>query len=203
MDVKKKKKQKTPLAFYRRKNLFQIGKELLGQGLFTQFDGQLTGGKIVEIEVYKGAEDRASHAYGNKKTQRTQVMFEKGGVAYVYLCYGMHHLFNIVTDREEVPYAILVRSILPTHGIETMLKRRKKRSFYASITQGPGTVTQALGIRTCHNGISLVGDQIWLEREREIAIHHILASPRIGVEYAGRDALLPWRFHLAENSGIT
>jgi len=203
MDIKGKK-QKIPLDFYRREELFQIGKELLGCHLFTQFDGQLTGGIIVEIEVYKGSEDRASHAYDNKMTERTRVMFERGGVAYVYLCYGMHHLFNIVTGREGTPHAILVRSVLPVHGIEIMLKRRKKRSCSSSITSGPGMVTQALGIRTCHNGASLVSDRIWLEKGGiEIAAHHILTSPRIGVEYAGKDALLPWRFHLAENSGIT
>jgi len=203
MDVKKTK-IKIPLAFYRRTDLFQIGRELLGQVLFTQFNKTLTGGKIIEIEVYKGGEDRASHAYGNKKTQRTRVLFEKGGIAYVYLCYGIHHLFNIVTGRKNVPYAILVRSIFPTHGIETMLKRRKKSRFSLSMTQGPGTVTQALGINTCHNGISLISNQIWLEKSStQIAPHHILSSSRIGVQYAGKDALLPWRFYLAENFAIT
>jgi len=198
MEVKKQNK-KIPLAFYRRKNVLQIGKELLGQYLFTQFDGQLTGGKIIETEGYKGVEDKACHAYGNRKTSRTRTMFERGGVAYIYLCYGMHHLFNVVTCQMGVPHAVLIRAIIPTHGINIMLKRRKKKTMISSLTNGPGKVTQALGIHVLYNGISLISNQIWLEKsDADMASHRILCSPRIGVEYAEEDALLPWRFHLTE-----
>jgi len=207
----KTQKKKTPLNFYRHSEVLQIGKDLLGQTLFTRFDGKLTGGMIIETESYMGAEDKACHAYGNRKTQRTRVMFENGGVAYVYLCYGIHHLFNIVTHKAGIPHAILVRAISPTHGIETMLKRRKKTKLSPSLTNGPGTVTQALGIHTRHSGVSLISDQIWLEKGLEINPDHILCSPRIGVAYAEEHALLPWRFHLADrhknwfenNSSIT
>ena len=191
------------ITFYRREDTIQIGKDLLGQYLFTRLDGKLTGGIIIETESYKGIEDKACHAYGNRKTKRTHVMFEKGGIAYIYLCYGIHHLFNIVTHQEGFPHAILVRAIIPTHGIETILKRRKKERCSPSLTNGPGTVTQALGIHIGHNGTSLLGDQIWLEKGIKIHPEHILSSPRIGIDYAEEHALLPWRFHLAQNSIIT
>lgn len=194
-------KKKTPLTFYRRPDVLQIGKELLGKLLFTKFDGKLTGGIIIETESYKGAEDKACHAYKNRKTERTRVMFENGGVAYIYLCYGIHHLFNIVTHQEGEPHAVLIRALHPTQGIETMLQRRKKDNVTPALTGGPGTVSQALGIHTKHSGTSLIGDQIWIEDHGiEIPLDHILCSPRIGVDYAEEHALLPWRFHLAQKS---
>jgi len=198
------KKKKTPLTFYRGSEILQIGKELLGKYLFTRFDGKLTGGMIIETESYKGPEDKASHAYGNRKTKRTRTLFENGGVAYVYLCYGIHHLFNVVTYKAGIPHAILVRAIIPTEGIETMVKRRKKEKLSPALTSGPGTVTQALGINTHHSGTSLLSDTIWIE-ERGVTLspHQIICSPRIGIDYAEEDALLPWRFRLAEKSAIT
>ncbi|NGX50226.1 MAG: putative 3-methyladenine DNA glycosylase [Chlamydiae bacterium] len=197
-------KKKTPLKFYRGGEILQIGRELLGKYLFTCIDGELTGGMIIETESYKGPEDKASHAYGNRKTKRTSVLFEKGGVAYVYLCYGIHHLFNIVTYKAGTPHAILVRAILPTDGIKTMVKRRKKESLSPALTDGPGTVTQALGINTHHTGLSLLSDTIWIEeRGITIAPDRVICSPRVGIDYAEEDALLPWRFRLAENSAIT
>jgi len=197
---KKKTALKLDVTFFRREDVLQIGKELLGKHLFTCFDGKLTGGIIVETESYNGAEDKACHAYGNRKTRRTSVMFENGGVAYVYLCYGIHHLFNIVTHTAGSPQAILVRSLLPTHGVETMLKRRKKEKISPALTSGPGTVTKALGIHTCHSGTSLLSDTIWLEdRAIQVSPDQILCSPRIGVDYAEEHALLPWRFRLNPN----
>lgn len=150
---------------------------------------------IIETEAYKGAEDQACHAYNNRRTKRTEVMFSPGGVAYVYFCYGMHHLFNIVTHKENIPHAILIRALKPTHGIETMLKRRKKASIDKTLSNGPATTTQALGIHTNHSGLDLTGDQIWLE-DHGISIPkiQILATPRIGIDYAGKDKDLPYRF---------
>ena len=113
--------------FYQKSETLQIAQMLLGKHLFTSFEGQLTGGIIIETEAYKGAEDKASHAYHNRRTKRTEIIFALGGVAYVYFYYGMHHLFNIVTHKEGVPHAILIRALKPTHGMETVLLRRKNK----------------------------------------------------------------------------
>ena len=195
--TKKNKKEKITLPFYLREDVIAIGRELLGKHLFTCIDGILTGGIITETESYKGAEDKACHAYKNRRTKRTEVMFAEGGVVYVYLCYGMHNLLNIVTNQKNIPHAILIRSIKPTTGIETMLMRRKKNCLDSSLTIGPGTVTEALGITRAHNGFSLQGSTIWLE-DRKISVgeNEIIASPRVGVSYAEEHANLPWRFRL-------
>jgi DNA-3-methyladenine glycosylase len=188
---------KLPLNFYEREDVVQISKDLLGKYLFTNIDGEITGGIITETEAYAGAIDKASHAYKNRRTKRTEIMFGSGGTAYVYLCYGIHHLFNVVTNFEGIPHAVLVRAIKPFEGIPTILKRRNKEKISPSITKGPGTVSQALGIETKHTGISLLGNMIWIE-DRKFKVHEndIKAGPRIGVDYAAEDALLPYRFWL-------
>lgn len=163
----------------------------------------ITGGVIVETEAYAGPQDRASHAYGNKFTERTAVMFKRGPVAYVYLCYGLHWLFNIVTNIEGKPHAVLIRAIQPIAGIGLMLKRRGKDGFDCRLTRGPGAVSQALGIRGCHSGVSLLGNTIWLEECLDIAPAMICAAPRIGVCYAGKDARLPWRFFIRGNPWVS
>ncbi len=174
-----------------------ISKQLLGKYLFTRINNTLTGGIIVETEAYAGPEDRASHAYGNRRTKRTETMFHEGGIAYVYFCYGMHYLFNIVTNVEGIPHAILIRALQPACGITTMLKRRHKEKLDHTIAGGPGSLTKAMGINTCHNGMSVTGPVIWLEhRGIEINSKQIIAGPRIGVAYAGKDAKLPWRFRI-------
>lgn len=176
--------------------MVQIGKELLGKHLFTSIRGEVTGGIITETESYRGAEDKACHAYGNRKTARTAVMFEPGGIAYVYLCYGMHHLFNIVTHGEGTPHAILIRAIQPTHGLETMARRRKKKRSDPALCKGPGNLTKALGIETSHTGTSLAEGPIWLE-DHGITFDSILTTPRIGIDYAEEDKDLPYRFVVA------
>jgi DNA-3-methyladenine glycosylase len=188
---------KLDTKFYLRNNVLEICSDLLGKSIFTKIDGQLTGGIITEVEGYAGSEDRASHAWANRRTQRNEVMYSEGGVAYVYLCYGIHHLFNIVTNKAGIPHAILLRAIKPTDGIETMLCRRNKLRVDKTLTSGPGSVSQALGIRTNHNGTDLSGNVIWIE-DRGFSTDgiKIMTGPRIGVEYAGADALLPYRFIL-------
>jgi DNA-3-methyladenine glycosylase len=189
--------RKLPLAFYQQDDVLEISHQLLGKYLLTYFDNQLTGGMIIETEAYRAPEDRASHAYGMRRTKRNAVMYEAGGVCYVYLCYGIHSLLNVVTNREGIPHAILIRALEPTIGIDVMLKRRHKQRVDRDLTGGPGAVAQALGITVAHNGLSLIGSQIWIEdRGVQIKKEEILASPRIGVDYAQEDALLPWRFHL-------
>lgn len=176
-------------SYYLDEDVVSIAKNLLGKLFFTNIDGTVTGGIITETEAYKGIEDRACHAYGGRKTKRNDALYEDGGIAYVYLCYGMHYLFNIVTNSKDVPHAVLIRAIKPVVGIDTMIKRRKREK---GLTSGPGSLTQALGINLSHNKLSLQGNKIWIEEGEKPS--KILATPRIGVEYAKEDALLPYRF---------
>lgn len=181
-------------SFYLSDDVVQLAQELLGKYLFTFIDGKLTGGQIIETESYKGPEDRASHAYNNRRTKRTEVMFHKGGICYVYLCYGIHNLLNIVTNVEGTPHAILIRAIAPMIGVDVMQRRRKKDDL-KTLTNGPGSVARALGVDMSLNGQPLTENVIWIE-EKGILRKKIEASPRVGVDYAGKDALLPWRFRL-------
>lgn len=123
----KNKFQKLSKDFYLRSNVIQVSKELLGKFLITNIDGIKTGGMITEVEAYNGIIDKASHSFGGRRTARTETMFASGGVAYVYLCYGIHHLFNVVTNEKNIPQAVLIRAIEPSIGIEEMLKRRKRK----------------------------------------------------------------------------
>lgn len=181
--------------FYQRTDVVQIARDLLGKELITNIDGELTSGIITETEAYNGIVDRASHAYGGKFTPRTQIMYAAGGVSYVYLCYGIHHLFNVVTNIEGVPHAVLIRNIKPLKGLETILQRRNKTKANNTLSTGPGTLSQALGIKTIHNGLLLQENTIWIEDAGlKIDPENIKSTPRIGVDYAGKDALLPYRF---------
>jgi DNA-3-methyladenine glycosylase len=191
---------KLPQSFYTRSEVVQISQELLGKYLFTQFENEICAGMIVETEAYCGATDRACHAYANRRTNRTEIMFAEGGVAYVYLCYGIHHLFNVVTNQKDQADAVLIRAIEPVIGEETMLKRRSFKQKKYHLTAGPGALSAALGIQTSHYGTDLQGDSIWIEDKGiEIEASKIIASPRVGVGYAGEDALLPWRFRIQDN----
>ena len=185
--------------YFLNENTVDLAKDILGKYLFTKVDNVLTGGKIVETEAYAGTWDRACHAYNGRKTNRTRIMYEKGGVAYVYLCYGIHNLFNIVTHREEEPHAVLIRAIEPTEGIEVMMERRKKKKLDRTLTAGPGSLTKALAIDQQHNGIALQGEPVWLEDRGDKRDFNILESPRVGINYAGEHANLPYRFRIEGN----
>ena len=190
--------------FYDRPDVTLIAQQLLGKVLTTTFNGVITAGRIVETEAYNGAVDRASHAYGNRRTNRTEVMFGEPGTAYVYLCYGIHHLFNVVTNREGIPHAILIRAIEPTIGIEVMQKRTKKKILDNTITRGPGNVSKALGISTSHTGLDLVTSDIRiLDDGFRYKKKDILVTTRIGVEYSGPDALLPYRYIVKDNPYVS
>jgi len=182
-------------SFYTRSSVTQIAKELLGKVIYTQFDGVLTGGIITETEAYEGITDKASHAYNDRRTSRTEIMYSEGGLAYVYLCYGVHHLFNFVTNQKGVPHAVLLRSIYPIEGIPAMEKRTNKKFSDKGFSDGPGKLSKALAINTKHTGQDLTAHSIWVE-DRGIAIDEadILLTPRIGVDYAGEDATLLYRF---------
>jgi DNA-3-methyladenine glycosylase len=196
--------KKLDTAFYNRADVVKIARDLIGKVLVTHFDGALTYGRIVETEAYAGAVDRASHAFGNRRTNRTEVMFQKGGLAYVYLCYGIHHLFNVVTNKQDVPHAVLIRAIDPIHGIHTMLERTGKRVADYTLTKGPGNVSKALGIYTKHTGFNLLDEDIYIASDDFVPDKkQILATPRIGVDYAGEDAKLPYRFILKDNPYVS
>ena len=196
--------EKLPLSFYQRENVLGIARDLLGKLLVTKWNGIITSGRIVECEAYAGLKDRASHAFGGRRTARNEMMYSEGGVAYIYLCYGIHHLFNVVTNMEEVPHAVLVRALQPVLGIVKMMQRTKKESTDNTKTSGPGNLTKALGIYTQHNGISLQGNEIFIADDGfEIKKKDIAASPRIGVAYAGNDAGQLYRFFIKRNSFVS
>ena len=195
---------KLPLSFYHSYDVVSISKQLLGKYLFTYIDGAIAGGYIVETEAYNGSIDRASHAFGNRLTPRTKTMFEQGGIAYVYLCYGIHEMFNVVTSVEGQPHAVLIRAINPTEGLDIMQFRRNMTVVKPTITSGPGSVAKAFGISRQVNGISLQSDTLWIE-DRGLTFNdtEIAAVPRVGVDYAGEDALLPYRFYVKGNPHVS
>jgi len=196
--------RKLGIDFYQRPKVLQIAKELLGKILVTKWNGLETSGRIVEVEAYNGVIDKASHASGGRRTSRNEIMYADGGVAYVYLCYGIHHLFNVVTNKKETPHAILIRALEPISGIDVMLERTGKKQLDNSLTRGPGNVSKALGIFTKHTGESLLSKTLFIAQDdfkwskRELA-----ASPRIGVDYAGEDAKLPYRFFIKGNPFVS
>ncbi len=195
---------KLPKNFYQRKDVVKIARELLGKILVTNFDNILTAGRIVETEAYNGAIDKASHAFGNRRTNRTEVMFGEGGLSYVYLCYGIHHLFNVVTNALDTPHAVLIRAVEPLVGIEDMLIRTGKKKLDSTLTRGPGNVSKALGIYTRHTALSLSSNELFIADDGfKFKGAQIVATPRIGVDYAGADALLPYRFIVKGNPYVS
>lgn len=190
-------------SFYQRTDVLQISRELLGKSLVTRIDGEQTVGAIVEVEAYCGACDRACHAY-NRRTARTEIMYQPGGHSYVYLCYGIHHLFNITSNIAGHADAILVRALEPLSGIELMLERRRMNKVEKRISSGPGALSQAMGIDLTHYGSPLWGDRIWIEDQSwNIPEEEIVAATRIGVDYAGEDAKLHWRFFIKNNPWVS
>jgi DNA-3-methyladenine glycosylase len=195
---------KLPYSYYQEEDVNQLATDLLGKQLFTLVDGELTGGTIVETEAYKGVIDKASHAYGGRFTERTKVMYETGGCAYVYLCYGIHHLFNVVTARQHTPHAVLIRGLEPTIGLDVMLRRRNMTSLKPNITAGPGALSKALAIDRTLNSKDLTGEEIWIEDNQiRYVPEEIAAVPRVGVAYADDHALLPWRYYVKGNRFVS
>jgi len=209
---------KLPLSFYQRDDVLQIARELLGKVLATKFppapkeslrtgrtgNGVITSGRIVECEAYDGIIDRASHAFGGRRTARNEIMYADAGTAYVYICYGIHHLFNVVTNKKEIPHAILIRAVEPLHGIKEMLKRRKKDQLDNLLTKGPGSLSVALGINAGHNGISLMSRELYIADDGFIPERKtICTSARIGVEGAGEAAKYPYRFYIKGNPFVS
>lgn len=184
-------------SFYIREDVVEISRELLGKVLVTRMGNKITSGIITETEAYNGIVDKASHAYNNRRTARTEIMYRRGGTAYVYLCYGIHSLFNVVTNEKNIPHAVLIRAIQPEKGLQTMLQRRGVKAAGKKTFSGPGSVSQALGIHFSHTGTNLFGNKIWIEDAgHKITSGQIKITPRIGVDYAGEDAFLPYRFFI-------
>ena len=193
---------KLPESFYLRENVQQISQELLGKVLVTDIDGKYTAGIITETEAYQAPEDKASHAFNNRRTNRTEVFYNRGGVGYVYLCYGIHHLFNVVTNNQHIPHAILIRSIEPLEGIDVMMQRRNKNKLDKTLTSGPGALSQALGITRLHNKIPLVENTVWIE-DRNIQVENIVSTTRVGIDYAKEYKDKPWRYYIKGNKWVS
>ncbi|MBC7507226.1 MAG: DNA-3-methyladenine glycosylase [Ferruginibacter sp.] len=195
---------KLPIDFYEHKNVVMIAKQLLGKIVHTNIGGIITSGRIVETEAYAGITDKASHAYSGKRTARNEHMYADAATAYVYICYGIHQMFNIVTNEKEIPDAVLIRAVEPLEGIDTMLARTGKQKADDTLTKGPGNVGKALGICKIHSGINLLGDTIYISSDYYIVDEiQTGTSKRIGVEYAGDDALLPYRFYVKGNKYVS
>ena len=195
--------KKLPIEFYDRKNVVQIAKDLIGKIIITKFDGFITSGRIVETEAYIGLTDKASHSFAGKRTARNEHMYALPGTAYVYICYGMHHLFNVVTNKQNVPDAVLIRAVEPLQGIDIMLQRTGKIKLDNTLTRGPGNVGKALGISKNHSGLHLSGNKIFIGEDDWKNKKTIGESKRIGVESAGPAALYPYRFFIKENKYVS
>ncbi|WP_312285663.1 DNA-3-methyladenine glycosylase [Chryseobacterium gleum] len=195
---------KLPRSYYSNPDVLFLAKDLLGKVLFTEIDGATTAGIIVETEAYFGVKDKASHAYGGRRTDRTETLYSHGGVSYVYLCYGIHHLFNVVTSVEDEPHAVLVRAVEPLIGKEIMELRRNMPATKPSISAGPGSAAKALGIDRSFNRKKLTENEIWIEDHGIVyQPDDIISGPRIGVAYAEEDAFLPWRFFVKGNKYVS
>jgi len=186
-----------PQSFYLRDDVVSVARDLLGKVLCTDIGGARTSAVVTETEAYAGVTDRASHAWGDRRTRRTEPMYGPGGIAYVYLCYGIHHLFNVVTGERGVPHAVLVRAGEVHSGLSTMLERRGKPAPDRALLAGPGSLARALGITTALTGSSLLDGPVWIEDHGErIDAADIIVGPRVGINYAGEDVSRPYRFRL-------
>ncbi|MBC7887692.1 MAG: DNA-3-methyladenine glycosylase [Ferruginibacter sp.] len=196
--------KKLKIDFYNRKDVTQIASDLLGKIVITKLGGVITSGRIVETEAYVGITDKASHSWSGKRTARNEHMYAQAATAYVYVCYGIHQMLNIVTNEKEIPDAVLIRAVEPLEGITTMLERTDKKKQDNTLTRGPGNVGKALGIYKIHSGINLLGDTIFVvSDDYRLDENQIGRSKRVGVDYAGPDALLPYRFYIKGNKYVS
>ena len=196
--------KKLPVQFYDRPDVVTIAKELIGKIIVTKFNNVVTSGRIVETEAYIGLTDKASHSFGDRRTARNEHMYANAGTAYVYICYGMHHLFNVVTNKKNIPDAVLIRAVEPVEGVDKMIKRTGKKIFDHTLTKGPGNAAKALGISKDHSGLNLLKHEIFITQDDyKLDKKMIGASRRIGVESSGKDALLPYRFYVKGNPFVS
>lgn len=192
-------------SFFIDVDVVTLSRRLLGCHLNTLVDGKITSGRIVETEAYRGRDDKACHAFNYKRTKRTETMFMEGGHAYVYLCYGIHHLFNVVVNVEGEPDAILIRAIEPIKGVEEMLLRRKINKIKPQLTAGPGVLSKAMGIDKSMNNVDLtaIESPVWIELMEPVEVDNIISGPRIGINYAEECVEWPWRFCIKNNDYLS
>jgi DNA-3-methyladenine glycosylase len=196
--------KKLDLSFYNRKNVVLIARELLGKILVTRIDGIRTTGRIVETEAYNGVGDRASHAFGGRRTARSEHLYGSPGTVYVYICYGMHHLFNVITNEKDIPHGVLIRALEPLEGVEQMLLRTGKSKVDFTLTKGPGNLSRAMGISKLQTGTNLFSKEIFIEDDGlRYKKDEITVTKRIGVESAREDAELPYRFIVKGNPYVS
>jgi DNA-3-methyladenine glycosylase len=201
----KREMKKLPHDFYDRTDVVQVAKELLGKIVVTYIDGKKTSGRIVETEAYVAFIDKASHSFNGRRTLKNEHMYADPGTAYIYICYGMHQMLNVVTNKKDVPDAVLIRALEPLEGIPVMLERTGKQKLDFTLTRGPGNVGKALGIHKMHSGKHLRGEEIFIMDEKNYSLNpaDIGASKRIGIDSAGEDALLPYRFYVKGNRYVS
>lgn len=193
-----------PLSFYQRTDVVQVAKDLLGKILVTRIADEVTSGRIVDTEAYVAFTDKASHAYKGRRTQRNEHMYAAAGTSYVYICYGMHQMFNVVTNEKNIPDAVLIRALEPLNGIDVMLRRTGKKQLDNTLTRGPGNLCRAMGITKIHSGLLLHKSELFLAQD-DVALPASLigTSKRIGIDGAGEDALLPYRFYIKGNPFVS
>ncbi len=202
----KPKGKRLPVSYYQSADVTYLAKDLLGKYLCTNIDGLYCSGKIIETEAYRAPDDRACHAYDNRRTSRTEVMFSKGGVTYIYLCYGIHHLMNVVTGPKDHAHAILIRALEPADGTDVMALRRNMDPNDIRLTKGPGALSVAMGLKTHLTGTSLYDpvSPVWIEdRNVTLSSTDICSGKRIGVDYAGECAEWPWRYFEKRNGYVS
>ncbi len=193
-----------PSSFYLREDVVQVSKELLGKSIYTNINGLFSGGIIVETEAYRGPEDKGSHAFNGKRTARNEVMYAEGGVIYMYICYGIHDMLNIVTGVSGTSHAVLIRALEPTEGLDIMRERRGFINDDRRLCKGPGALAQALGLTKFHNGLSLQENQIWIEDcGTTLKEDDIVAAPRIGLNIEEPYKSVPWRFYIRGNRYVS
>ena len=195
-------RHRLPKSYYLNIDVVHLAKDLLGKVIYTKINHKITSGIIIETEAYKSINDKASHAYLNKRTSKNKNMYQSGGIAYVYLCYGIHCLLNIVTNKENIADAVLIRAIEPKDGIEIMESRISRNSI-KTMTSGPGKLSKALGVDMSFNGKSLTLNEIWIEDQARSYSFEIEQKQRIGIEYAEEDKKLPWRFYIKNNKFVS
>lgn len=179
-----------------------VAPELLGKQLIHYSDKGVTSGIIVEVESYIGPHDRGSHAYLNKRTERTEIQFGLGGYAYVYTIYGMHSCFNVVTNIKDKPEVVLIRALEPVDGIELMQQRRNTKKLL-DLCNGPGKLCQAMDITKVQYGCDLCDSELYLESSRIIEKSSIMVSPRINIDYAGDCKKYLWRYYIKDNPYVS
>jgi DNA-3-methyladenine glycosylase len=189
--------------FYQQ-DILTVSKSLLGKTLVHKTDDGVTAGKIVETEAYSGPEDKAAHSSGGRRTPRNEVMYGQKGHAYVYLIYGMYNCINITAGSiPGKPEAVLIRALDPVEGVELMAKRRDCPEKPANLTNGPGRLCIAMEISRAQNLHDLTAPPLYLEDAPEVPPDEIVASKRVGVDYAGEWKDLPWRFYVKNNRFVS